>query len=133
MREHVLDNIAEAVDRARKDGIVKTPSEQAARLLETIGPRVATVGLRMADARPLKTWATGQKEPREEAAVDRLRLLYTVSEAIVAVYGKPSVAVGFLRAANPQLDDESPLRVIAAGGVSSEVMVMTALRAFLEG
>ncbi len=131
MKGHVLD-IADAVERARKDGIVKPPSEQAQRLLETIGPRVATVGVGLADARPVKAWASGQAEPRE-AALDKLRLLYVVNEAILAIYEQPNVVVGFLRSANPQLDDESPLRVIASGAPTAEAMVIGALRAFLEG
>lgn len=132
MKGNVLD-IADAVERARKDGIVRPPAEQASRLLETIGPRVATVGIGKADARPLKSWASGAVEPREHADLDRLRLLFTVTEAIMNVYDRSSVVVAFLRSANPQLDDESPLRVIASGEDSSEATVLAALRAFLEG
>ncbi len=132
MKETMLD-IANAVEQARKDGIVSPVAQQAERLLATIGPRLTTVGVGMADARPVKAWAAGQSEPRDPAVLDKLRLLYTVTEAILLVYERPTVATGFLRSANPQLDDESPLRVIAGGADTSEAAVLGALRAFLEG
>jgi hypothetical protein len=60
--------------------------------------------------------------------------LFRIVHAIVGVYGQASVAAGFLRSANPQLDDEAPLIVLADGDpIEVQKPLLAALRAFLEG
>jgi hypothetical protein len=54
--------------------------------------------------------------------------------AITLVYGRASVAAAFLRSANPQLDDEAPLVLLANEPVDTvQRPLVAATRAFLEG
>jgi hypothetical protein len=54
--------------------------------------------------------------------------------AITLVYGRASVATSFLRSANPQLDDEAPLVLLASEPVDQvQRRLLAATRAFLEG
>lgn len=114
------------------------PAEHAQYLLRTIGPRYATVGLGLADARQLKAWAAGENHPREHAVAERLQLLAQVVHAITALYppkgdGAANVAAAFLRGANPDLEDHAPLLVIAnSSSPATQGDVLRALRAFLE-
>lgn len=110
----------------------ESASEQAAYLLGTIGPRYATVGLGMSDARQLKRWAAGDGAPREHAVAERLQLLTQVVHAIATIY-TADVAAAFLRGANPDLDDRAPIQVIAAATTPDDTrQVLRAVRAFLE-
>jgi len=125
--------IAEAWERAHKDVVNDPAAQKADYLLESIGPRIASAALGLADARQLKRWAAEDIEPREHAVALRLDAVYWVVRALAPVYS-PGVAARFLRSANPQLGDEAPLVVLArADNERAIAVVLAAARAFLEG
>ncbi|UDY22984.1 hypothetical protein [Nocardioides sp. Kera G14] len=126
-------DMAEVWEKAYKQALTTAPGEQAEYLLRTIGPRVASAALGLADARQLKAWSRGETVPREHAVLGRLSLLYRVAYAIAETQGG-TVAALFLRSSNPQLDDEVPLMVLRKSD-SEEVQgrLLAATRAFLEG
>jgi hypothetical protein len=125
--------ISEAWERAHKDVVNDPASHKAAYLLETIGPRITSAALGLADARQLKRWAAENVEPREHAVALRLDAVYWVVRALAPVY-PPAVAARFLRSANPQLGDEAPLVVLARADDERSIgPVLAVARAFLEG
>ncbi|HEV7146093.1 MAG TPA: hypothetical protein VGN48_03750 [Pedococcus sp.] len=125
---------SDAWDRAYKDSVTAQPWEQVTYLLEEIGPRFTAASLGVSDARTLRRWRDEQAVPRDHDEQARLALLFRIVHAIVGVYGQASVAAGFLRSANPQLDDEAPLVVLAEGNpIEVQKPLLAALRAFLEG
>lgn len=126
--------IAEAWELAHKDVVNEPPATKARYLLETIGPRIASAALGLADARQLKRWAgSDDTSPREHSVELRLDAAYWIVRALTPVYS-PAVAARFLRSANPQLGDEAPLVVLARASDERAVgTVLAAARAFLEG
>jgi hypothetical protein len=123
---------ADAVHDAHEFVTRSTAGELAGYLLDTIGPRNTTVGLGLADARQIKAWRDRGTSPREGAVTDRLTLLAQVTRAITLAYS-PDTAAAFLRSANPDLEDRSPLLVIADNeSPRAQTDVMRAVRAFLE-
>lgn len=121
----------DALREAHEYATMNTEAQLAAYLLECLGPRYASVGLGLSDARQLKAWRDGIGAPRAEVVADRLRLLTQVTRAIDRSYS-PDTAAAFLRASNPDLDDRSPLLVIAKTSSPESPDVMRAVRAFLE-
>lgn len=120
-------------EEAHKASVTQPVDAKALYLLETIGPRIASAAIGLADARQLKRWAKEGSEPRDHGEAARLDALYWVVRAIVGCYS-PAVAARFLRSSNPQLDDEAPLIVLASAKDSAEIRrVLTSTRAFLEG
>ncbi len=125
--------ISEAWERAYKDVVNETAASKAGYLLGTVGPRITSAALGLADARQVKRWAAEQLEPREHAVSLRLDCLYWVVRALEPVYSA-AVAARFLRSANPQLGDEAPLVVLARAEDEPAIgPVLAAARAFLEG
>ena len=134
-RQHATRNvdIAEVWEKSYKQALTTGVGEQAAFLLETVGPRISVAALGLADARQLKAWARFDNEPREHATVGRLALLYRIVYAIVETQG-PNVAALFLRSSNPQLDDGVPLMVVRENDPDQiQGKILAATRAFLEG
>jgi hypothetical protein len=124
---------SEAWERAHKDVVKDAAAEKATYLLESIGPRITSAALGLADARQVKRWAAENLEPREHAVVLRLDAVYWVVRALAPVYSA-SVAARFMRSANPQLGDEAPLVVLARADDERAISpVLAAARAFLEG
>ena len=108
--------------------------EQAGRLLQVIGPRFTAAGVGIRDARTVRRWRDEGVDPRDYAEQQRLRLLFRIVEAISGVYGSGSVAAGFLRSANPQLDDQAPIVLLGTGDPDKiQQELLAATRAFLEG
>lgn len=126
--------LVEAWERAYKESVTEATATKAGFLLRSVGPRIATAALGLSDARQLKRWAAEPgTAPREHVVELRLDALYRIARAIASVYSD-AVAARFLRSANPQLGDESPLAVLAAATTSQEITrVLAAGRAFLEG
>lgn len=125
---------AEAWEAAFKDTVTTSPHEQAGWLLEALGPRMTTAALGLADARTVRRWRDERTDPREHDVAGRLALLFRVTRAIAGVYEQGAVAAAFLRSANPQLDDEAPLILLADN--DPDVVqrdLLAAVRAFLEG
>ena len=129
----IVVDFAKVWEEAHKASVTQPIDAKASYLLETIGPRIASAAIGLADARQLKRWAKDAAEPRDHDEATRLDALYWVVRAIVGCYS-PAVAARFLRSSNPQLDDEAPLMVLAAAKNSEEIRrVLIGTRAFLEG
>lgn len=120
--------------RAHKETVNTPPYEQAAWLLDVIGPRYTAAGVGVADARTVRRWRDERTGPRDHQEIERLGLLFQITQAIHLAYGSPDVAAAFLRSANPQLDDESPLVVLAQSKVEvAQPRLLAATKAFLDG
>jgi hypothetical protein len=123
----------EAEEAAYKASLHTSVTEQASFLLTTIGPRVTAASLGLADARPLKLWVTGDAGPKSAVVAERLRVVFRIVYAIAAMY-TGNTAATFLRSANPQLDDQSPLMLLREQPVEAvEAQLLGATRALLEG
>lgn len=130
---HPASHVDDAWEAAYKDSLVLPAWEQTSYLLDTIGARFTTAAVGLQDARTVRRWRDEQTDPREHDVAGRLAILYRLTRSIAAVY-TPAVATAFLRSANPQLDDVSPLMLLRDGD-PDEVQrpLLAAARAFLEG
>ena len=87
----------------------------------------------LADARPLKLWLTGEVGPKSAVVAERLRVVFRVVYSIAGMYSGATAAT-FLRSANPQLDDQSPLMLLREKPIEEvEAQIISATRALLEG
>ena len=130
----VLVPAEEAWERAYKEALTTPLWEQAEWLLETIGPRFTAASIGVRDARTVRRWRDERLEPRDHEEQARLQLLFRIVYAITLVYGRASVVTGFLRSANPQLDDQAPLVLLASEPAEAvQRQLLAATRAFLEG
>lgn len=124
----------EAWERAYKEAATTPVWQQVEWLLDAIGPRFTAAGVGVRDARTIRRWRDDRIEPRDHDEQARLQLLFRIAYAITLVYGRASVATSFLRSANPQLDDEAPLVLLAGQSVDLvQRRLLAATRAFLEG
>ena len=130
---HTASRVDDAWEAAYKDSLVVPAWEQAAYLLDTIGPRFTTAAVGLQDARTVRRWREEEMAPREHDVAGRLAILYRLTRAVAAVYS-PAVATAFLRSSNPQLDDNSPLMILRQGEPDDvQRALLAATRAFLEG
>ena len=130
---HPTSRVDDAWEAAYKDALVLPSWEQAAYLLDTIGPRFTTAAVGLQDARTVRRWREATMAPREHDVAGRLAILYRLTRVIADVYS-PDVAMAFLRSSNPQLDDDSPLMVLREGDPEeTQKPLLAAVRAFLEG
>lgn len=130
----VLVPADEAWERAYKEAATTPAWQHAEWLLQSIGPRFTAAGVGVRDARTVRRWRDERVEPRDHDEQARLQLLFRIVYAITLVYGRASVATSFLRSANPQLDDEAPLVLLASEPVDQvQRRLLAATRAFLEG
>lgn len=121
-----------ALKEANREMARQAPGEVAAYLLDRIGPRYTAVGLGLSDARQIKAWRDEGTSPREAAVGARLTTLAQAVRAIEIVYSADTAAA-FLRSANPDLDDQPPLLVLADGDpLRASTRVLRAVRSFLE-
>lgn len=124
----------EAWERAYKEALTIPAWQHAQWLLESIGPRFTAASIGVRDARTVRRWRDERAEPRDHQEQARLQLLFRIVYAITLVYGRASVATSFLRSANPQLDDQAPLVLLASEPVEAmQRPLLAATRAFLEG
>ena len=130
----VLVPADEAWERAYKEALTTPAWHHAGWLLDAIGPRFTAASIGVRDARTVRRWRDEQLEPRDHDEQARLQLLFRIVYAITLVYGRASVATGFLRSANPQLDDQAPLVLLAGESIETvQRRLLAATRAFLEG
>lgn len=124
----------DAWEQAYKEALTAPAWDQVRWLLDVIGPRFTAAGVGVTDARTVRRWRDERTEPRDHTEHARLQLLFRIAYAITLVYGTGSVTTSFLRSANPQLDDEAPLVVLARSDPDeSQRPLLAATRAFLEG
>ncbi|MCU7827307.1 hypothetical protein [Kitasatospora sp. DSM 101779] len=125
------DRHGELLDDAHKRSIRLPTAVKVTYLLEKLGPRVTAAALGLSDARPLRRWSSGELEPRSETVEDRLRILYQVVFAVAEAYG-PAAASGFIRSANPQLNDDAILLLLRGDDVlDQEKRIIAATRSFI--
>jgi hypothetical protein len=130
---HTASAIDNAWEAAYKDSLVVPAWDQAAYLLDSIGPRFTTAAVGLQDARTVRRWREEEMAPREHDVAGRLAILYRLTRVVADVYS-PAVATAFLRSANPELDDNSPLLVLREGDPDDvQKPLLAATRAFLEG
>ena len=130
----VLVPAEEAWERAYKEALTTPAWQHAEWLLDEIGPRFTAASIGVRDARTIRRWRDERMEPRDHEEQARLQLLFRIVYAIVLTYGRAGVATGFLRSANPQLDDQAPLVLLAREPVDEvQRRLLAATRAFLEG
>lgn len=130
---HPTSRVDDAWEAAYKDSLVLPAWEQTRYLLDAIGARFTTAALGLQDARTVRRWRDDRLAPREHDVAGRLVILYRVTRSISDVY-TPAVATAFLRSANPQLEDTSPLMLLRDGDPDDvQKAVLAAARAFLEG
>ena len=136
MKENVIHSatpVDDAWEAAYKDALIHPLPEQVSYLLDTIGSRFTTAGVGLNDARTVRRWRDEGIEPREHDVAARVSILYRLTRSVADVY-TPAVAMAFLRSANPQLDDTSPLAVLRDGDPDLvQKPLLAAARAFLEG
>ena len=119
---------AEAV----RNAMTWTHADQAGYVLEHVPAQLATAAVGLRDTRTVRAWADG-REIKENEAAHKLQVLFRVVYAICETYGK-HVAAAFLRGSNPSLNDRSPLAVLATSpAAEAEPLILSALRALLEG
>ena len=125
--------VGDAWQAAYRDSLVLPAWEQTTYLLATIGARFTTAAVGLQDARTVRRWRDEQIEPREHDVAGRLAILYRLTRSVAEVY-TPAVAAAFLRSANPQLEDSSPLMLLRDGDPNEvQKPLFAAARAFLEG
>lgn len=130
---HPASRVDDAWEAAYKDSLVLPAWEKAAYLLDSIGARFTTAAVGLQDARTVRRWRDEQTEPREHDVAARLAILYRITRSIADVY-TPAVAAAFLRSANPQLDDTSPLMLLRDSDPDRvQKPLLATARAFLEG
>ncbi|MBO0844047.1 MAG: hypothetical protein J2P22_01370 [Nocardioides sp.] len=130
---HPTSRVDDAWEAAYKDSLVLPAWEQTRYLLDAIGARFTMAALGLQDARTVRRWRDDRVAPREHDVAGRLVILYRVTRSIADVY-TPAVATAFLRSANPQLEDTSPLMLLRDGDPDDvQKAVLAAARAFLEG
>ena len=130
---HHANQVETAWEGAYKESLITEAWEQAAYLTAVVGARFVAAGVGLAEARTVRRWVEEGTAPREHDVAARLALLFRVTKAVADVY-TPAVAAAFLRSANPQLDDESPLLVLREGDPEiAGKHLLAAARAFLEG
>jgi hypothetical protein len=123
----------DAEDLAFKESLKSNVKEQTEFLLANVGPRVTAAALGLSDARPLKQWVTGMTGPKTASVAERLRITFRIVYAITGAYSG-ATAAAFLRSANPQLDDRSPLTLLREQPTEeAERELLATTRAFLEG
>lgn len=101
-------------------------------LRSILGARLCAYIGAVKETRAVNEWAAGIRDPSEQTQ-RRLRLALQIAQAIADVDG-PEVTRAWFQGLNPQLDDQSPARLLRDGDID-EVgpEIIAAERAFLVG
>jgi hypothetical protein len=115
---------AHAVRASLPEVVVSLRSILGARLCAYIGA--------VKETRAVNEWVEGSREPSERAQ-RRLRLALQIAQTIADADG-PEVTRAWFQGLNPQLEDQSPARLLREGDID-EVgpEIIAAERAFLTG
>jgi hypothetical protein len=115
----------EATVAAHRATVSESVSSVVGFLVELLGSRL-TAHLADVDPSTVSRWKTGVSEPQPEIE-QRLRGAHQVAHLLLTVDSDPTVRAWFI-GMNPQLADETPLDVIAAGKTK---VVLSAARTFI--
>ncbi|AXG79729.1 XRE family transcriptional regulator [Streptomyces paludis] len=97
-------------------------------LQDTFGQKLTAYIAGIADPKHVRNWCTGQSTPRFDSEL-RLRAAFQVFQ-VIARAENPHTARAWMIGMNPQLEDDSPLEVIAEGRVKD---AMAAARSYIKG
>lgn len=101
-------------------------------LAEILGHRLVAYMAGVGETRAVREWAEGRREPRDPIP-NRLRLAYRVAH-LIGEHDSPEVARAWFQGLNPQLDDQSPARLIREQAIEEVGPdVVAAARAFVVG
>lgn len=101
-------------------------------LAEILSPRLVAYMAGVGETRAVREWAEGRREPRDPIP-NRLRLAYRVAH-LIGEHDSPEVARAWFQGLNPQLDDQSPARLIREQAIEEVGPdVVAAARAFVVG
>lgn len=99
-------------------------------LRDLLGARLVAYLGSVGETRAVRQWSEGARTPGD-AAVQRLRLAYQVA-ALLAERDDPTVVQAWFQGLNPQLDDQSPARMLREGDLDTAgPQVLAAARAFV--
>jgi hypothetical protein len=101
-------------------------------LRELLGPRLVAYIGGVRETRTVREWAEGApvKRPESEA---RLRAAFHIA-GFIAEHDAPSVVQSWFQGLNPQLDDQSPARLLREEDLNDAgPRVLAAARAFVVG
>jgi hypothetical protein len=117
-----------AYERATRSELTTLITELAGML----GPRLVAYMAGVGETRAVREWAEGRREPRDPIP-SRLRLAYRVAH-LIGEHDSPEVARAWFQGLNPQLDDQSPARLIREQAIEEVGPdVVAAARAFVVG
>jgi hypothetical protein len=115
-------------DRAMRVELSEAVSE-ASRLL---GPKLVAYICGVTETRSVRAWAKGEYAPREPTP-QKIRLALWVA-SLIAEHDDARVAQAWFQGLNPQLDDQSPARLLRDGDlIQVGPQVAAAARAFVVG
>lgn len=104
----------------------------AQQLEELLGAKLVAYMAGVTEARAVRQWGRGEREPRAEVTA-RLRIALRVALMIAAIDG-PGVAQAWFQGLNPQLDERSPARLLREGNLEEVGPdVLGAAQAFVAG
>lgn len=99
-------------------------------LRDLLGARLVAYLGSVRETRAVRQWSEGSRVP-SDTVVQRLRLAYQVA-ALLAERDDPAVIKAWFLGLNPQLDDQSPARLLREGDLEATgPQVLAAARAFV--
>lgn len=123
-----MTKLRDAATDVHRTTVDSSPSDIAAFLQEVLGSRLVAIMVDVRDPKTVNRWAKDERAPRAEAEA-RLRAIFHIFQLLLTKESEHTVRAWFV-GLNPQLDDESPARAIAAGRTRQ---VVVAAKAFLAG
>ena len=105
-------------------------AQVVAALRELLGAKLVAYVGSVRETRAVRQWSEGTRTPND-AVVQRLRLAYQVA-ALLAERDEPAVVQAWFQGLNPQLDDQTPARLLREGDLDTTgPQVLAAARAFV--
>ncbi len=99
-------------------------------LITILGAKLVAYLASVSETRAVREWAAGSRRPRADAE-ERLRFTYIVAALIAAEEG-PRIAQTWMTGLNPQLEDQSPARLIREGEIHEvRPRIIAAARTFV--
>jgi hypothetical protein len=99
-------------------------------LVDILGAKLVAYIASVSETRAVREWASGDRRPRPDTD-HRLRFAYVVA-SLIAAEESPRIAQTWLMGLNPQLDDQSPARLIREGDIHEvRPRIIAAARAFV--
>lgn len=104
--------------------------ELVGQLRELLGSRLVAYLAGVSETRAVRQWADGNRSIRDEDDLQRLRVAYQAALVITA-RDSAQVAQSWFQGLNPQLDDQSPARLLRTGKPDEAGrLVLAAARSF---